>query len=349
MRILLSDLAEKLGVLLHGNGSIEISGVAGIREAGNGELTFLGHPKYEVFLATTGASAVIMPSARDGCRVPWLEASNPYLTFLDALKIFSHDRLGIQPGIHPTAILGQDVTVGRDASIGPYAVIGDHVSLGAEVVLMAGCFIGSDVAIGTGTFLYPNVVVREGTTIGDRVIIHSAAVIGDDGFGFIRDGAVIRKIPQIGKVEIGDDVEIGAGTTIDRATTGTTRIGRGSKIDNLVMIAHNVQIGENAILCAQVGISGSSTVGNDVLLGGQSGLVGHIEIGDRSKVGAQGGVTKSVPADTEVSGYPALPHPQARRIYAAMRYLPDLVRKVRDLNARVRALEEQPRGREEAP
>ncbi len=339
MRLRLSELAAKLGVPLHGDGSIEITGVAGIREAEQGELTFLGHPKYEAFLPATRASAIIMPGPRPDCLIPVLESPQPYLTFLQALKIFSTDRLGILPGIHPTAILGQEVALGEGIAIGPYVVLGDRVTIGDRAVVMAGCFIGSGVRIGAESFLYPNVVIRDGTVIGERVIVHSGVVIGDDGFGFARDGNVIRKIPQIGTVEIGDDVEIGANTTIDRATTGTTRIGSGTRIDNLVMIAHNVQIGTNSILCGQVGISGSTLIGNDVTLAGQAGLVGHIEIGDRVQVGAQGGVTKSIPPGTSVSGYPALPHAQARRIYASMRYLPDMVRTVRELSRRVEELE----------
>jgi UDP-3-O-[3-hydroxymyristoyl] glucosamine N-acyltransferase len=339
MRIRLTDLAERLGVPLHGDGSIEITGVAGIREAQPGELTFLGHPKYEVFLASTRASAIIMTGLPPGRTVPILESPHPYLTFLQALKLFAEDRLGIVPGIHPTAVVSASATLGDGVSIGPHVVVGDQSHLGDRVVLMAGAFVGGDVSVGAESLVYPNAVIREGTRIGQRVIIHSGAVIGDDGFGFTRDGETIRKIPQIGNVEIGDDVEIGANSTIDRATTGTTRIGRGTRIDNLVMVAHNVEIGENSILCAQVGISGSAKVGRDVTLAGQVGLVGHIDVGDRVRVGAQGGVTKSIPADTEVSGYPALPHGQARRIYASMRHLPDMIRLVRELARRLDALE----------
>jgi UDP-3-O-[3-hydroxymyristoyl] glucosamine N-acyltransferase len=339
MRIRLAELAERLGVPLHGDGSIEITGVAGIREAQPGDLTFLGHPKYEVFVGSTRASAIIMAAPPPGRSVPVLQSAQPYLTFLQVLKLFAEDKLGIVPGIHPTAVLSPDVVLGEGVAIGPHVVIGERVRLGDRVVVMAGTYIGGDVVIGAESFLYPNVVVREGTLIGARVIIHGGAVIGDDGFGFTRDGGTIRKIPQIGNVEIGDDVEIGANTTIDRATTGTTRIGRGTRIDNLVMVAHNVEIGENSILCAQVGISGSTRVGDDVTLAGQVGLVGHIDVGDRVRVGAQGGVTKSIPADAEVSGYPALPHAQARRIYASMRHLPDMVRLVRELSHRLDALE----------
>ncbi len=340
MRIRLGELAKRLDVPLHGDDSVEISGVAGIKEAHAGELTFLGNPKYAPFLVTTKASAIIMPSVPADSSISVLESAQPYLTFVKALKIFSNDRLGIVPGVHPTAVVGKGARFGSDLSIGPHVVIGDDVSLGARSVIMSGCFLGSDVVLGEESFLYPNVVIREGSKLGRRVIIHSGAVVGDDGFGFARDGQNIRKVPQIGNVEIGDDVEIGANSTIDRATTGATRIGSGTRIDNLVMIAHNVQIGRNSFLCAQVGISGSTVVGDEVTLAGQVGLVGHIQIGDRVQVGAQGGVTKSIPADTSVSGYPALPHAQARRIYASMRSLPEMLRTVRDLSRRIAELEE---------
>ncbi len=341
MRLRLSDLAKRLGLPLHGNGSIEITGVAAIRDAREGDLTFLGNPKYEAYLAKTGASAIIMPlaSAPADCTIAILDSDNPYAEFLKALQIFAEARAVPMQGIHPTALVAIGVDLGANVALGPHVVIEEGTSLGEGTVVLAGAYIGRHVRIGASCLVYPNAVIREDSVIGSRVIIHAGAVIGDDGFGFMRDGGTIRKIPQIGNVEIGDDCEIGANTTIDRATIGTTRIGRGTRIDNLVMIAHNVEIGENSILCGQVGISGSTIVGDDVTLAGQVGIVGHIEIGDRVRVGAQGGVTKSIPEGTEVSGYPALPHSQARRIYASMRGLPDLIRVVRELKGRVAELE----------
>lgn len=347
MRITLQELAERLGATLHGDGGIEITGVAGIREARPGDLTFLAHPKYEPHLSTTQASAIITSSLRPGCRIPVLESPDPYATFQKALTLFGADRPAVSPGVHPTAILGRDVSVGENASIGPYVVIGDRVRLGQRVAILPGCVIASDVQIGDDSFLFPRVVVREGSILGRRVLIHSGSVIGDDGFGYKRVGETIVKIPQVGNVEIEDDVEIGANTTVDRATAGTTRIGRGTRIDNLVMIAHNVQIGEQTILCAQVGISGSTVVGNHVTMAGQVGLVGHIEIGDGVQVGAQGGVTKSIPPGTSVSGYPAMPHQEARKIYASMRLLPELIRTVRGLVRRIEAVEGRVRHRDQ--
>jgi UDP-3-O-[3-hydroxymyristoyl] glucosamine N-acyltransferase len=335
----LSELAEKLGLPLHGDGSIEITGVAGIREAHTGDLTFLGSPKYEPYLASTVASAIIMPAVRPDCRIAVLLSPDPRLAFVQALKLFEGNRLGVEPGIHPTAVVGRDVHLGAGVAIGPHAVIGDDVFLGDRTAVMAGSYIGRGVRIGGDSLIYPNVVIREDSILGKRVIVHAGAVIGSDGFGFARDGETIRKIPQIGNVEIGDDVEVGANSTIDRATTGTTRIASGTKLDNLVMIAHNVQIGRNGFLCAQVGVSGSTIVGDNVTLAGQSGVIGHVEVGDGVQVGAQGGVTKSIPAGTSVSGYPALPHQQARRIYASVRFLPDMVRTLRHLARRVEELE----------
>jgi UDP-3-O-[3-hydroxymyristoyl] glucosamine N-acyltransferase len=339
VRMRLGDLAEKLGLPLHGDAATVITGVAGIREAGVGDLTFLGSPKYEAYLSTTVASAIIMPEIRSGCRAAILLSPDPRLAFLTALQLFEGERPSIAPGVHATAVLGKDVSLGAGVAIGPNVVLGDSVELGARSVVMAGAFLGDRVRIGADALIYPNVVIREDSVLGSRVILHAGVVIGSDGFGFARDGDTIRKIPQIGNVEIGDDVEIGANTTIDRATTGTTRIDRGTKIDNLVMIAHNVHVGANSFLCAQVGVSGSAVIGRNVTLAGQSGVIGHIEIGDGVQVGAQGGVTKSIPAATSVSGYPALPHQQARKIYAAMRFLPGLMRTIRDLSRKIEELE----------
>lgn len=341
MRLRLSDLSKRLGLTLHGDGSIEITGLAAIRDARKGDLTFLGNPKYGPYLATTEASAIIMPfvAAPSDRSIAILDAENPYAEFLKALQIFAEDRAVSPSGIHPTALVASGARLGANVALGPHVVVEEGSHLGDRTVVLAGCYIGRNVKLGEDCLVYPNAVIREDSVIGARVIIHAGAVIGDDGFGFMRDGGTIRKIPQIGNVVIGDDCEVGANTTIDRATIGTTRIGGGTRIDNLVMVAHNVEIGENSILCAQVGISGSAIVGDDVTLGGQAGVIGHIEIGDRVRVGAQGGVTKSIPEGIEVSGYPALPHPQARRIYAAMRALPDLLRVVRELKGRISELE----------
>jgi UDP-3-O-[3-hydroxymyristoyl] glucosamine N-acyltransferase len=234
MRVRLDELAKRLGADIAGDGTVEITGVGGIREAQPGQITFLANPKYEVYLSETRASAVILGGDHPEIGKPALLCANPYVAFLKVLKLFSADRAVVAPGVHATAIVGEGVALGQDVAVGPYAVIGDGARIGDAVVLMSGVHVGPRCRIGRGTFVYPNVVIREETEIGERVLIHAGAVIGDDGFGFAKDGKSYLKIPQVGNVVIEDDVEIGANTTVDRATTGTTRIGSGTRIDNLV-------------------------------------------------------------------------------------------------------------------
>lgn len=340
MELTLSELAERLNARLSGDGSIVIRGAAGIREAAAGQVTFLANPRYREYLATTSASAVILPENFDDPPIPAILASDPYVAYLDALQILHGDRSEAPPpGIHPTAVLEAGVKLGPDAAIGAHVCIGRNTRLGARAVIMAGAYVGPDVTIGDDCVLFPRATVLGETRIGNRVVLHSGAVIGDDGFGFAPDGDGYRKIPQVGRVVIEDDVDIGANTTIDRATTGETRIARGCRIDNLVMIAHNVQVGENTVICAQTGISGSTRVGRHVTLAGQVGIIGHIEVGDNARVGAQAGVTKSMPAGETYSGYPAQPHLRATRVYAACRRLPEALREIRQLEKRIRELE----------
>ncbi|UCF78152.1 MAG: UDP-3-O-(3-hydroxymyristoyl)glucosamine N-acyltransferase [Candidatus Eiseniibacteriota bacterium] len=341
MRMRLDELAEILDGVVVGDGSVEITGVAGIREAQEGDITFLVNPKYESYAATTKASAVILANDHKRISKPIIQIDNPYLAFLKAVRLFKGDTQKVEVGTHPSAVIGKNVKVGRDVSIGPLVVIEDDVVLGDNVALMASCFVGPRCRIGKGTFVYPNVTLREDVVIGERVIIHSGAIIGSDGFGFAKDGEVYRKIPQVGNVEVGDDVEIGANVTIDRATTGTTLIGRGTKIDNLVQIGHNVVVGENSIIVAQVGISGSTEIGKGVTLAGQVGIVGHIKIGDYAMVGSQAGVTKSVPSRTRVSGYPAAPHEVSKRLHASLKRLPQLLKQFKELDKRVQGLERE--------
>lgn len=335
----LQELADVVGGEVIGDGTVEISGVAGIKEARKGQITFLANPKYEAFLSSTRASAVIAEgNGNFSCSI--IKVQNPYLAFLRVVTMFAAGPLEkYERGIHPTAIVSESASIGKDASVGAYVVVGDNVKIADRATILPLACINEDVTIGEECLIYPHVTIRERCEIGSRVIIHSGAVIGSDGFGYANDGNRHLKIPQIGIVRIEDDVEIGANTTIDRATTGVTLIGRGSKIDNLVQIAHNVVVGENSILAAQVGVSGSTELGKNVVLAGQAGLVGHIKIGEGAKVGAQGGVTKSVPPDTDVSGYPAREHSVARKIYAATTRLPDLLKDFRELQNRVEALE----------
>jgi UDP-3-O-[3-hydroxymyristoyl] glucosamine N-acyltransferase len=340
MKVTLEAVARAIDGTVVGDGSVEITGVAGIREAREGDLTFLANPRYEPYLELTQASAVIVSENHRNIGKPLIQNAHPYLAFLKAVRLFAGEAERPSAGVHPTAVIAEDAFVALDASIGPHVVIERGAVVGARTAVYAGCYIGAKVRLGEEVLLYPNVTIREDCVLGDRVIVHSGTVIGSDGFGFVLDGEVYRKLPQVGNVEIEQDVEIGANVTIDRATTGSTRIGAGSKIDNLVQIAHNVQIGKSCIIVAQVGISGSAQLGDRVVLAGQVGVVGHIEIGDGVTVGAKSGVSKSVKAGERIFGCPvASPLRQAKRIEASIRTLPELIQTVRALKRRVQELE----------
>ena len=337
----LSELAAELGGRVIGDGSTVIRGVAGIREAMPGDLTFIANSRYDSHLAETRASAVICSPERRQAHVPLLVVDNPYLAFQRAVGIFRPDQHRPAPGVHPTAVVAAEAVLGRDVSVGPCCVVESGARLGDRVVLMGGCYVGFGATIGEDTHLYPRVVVREECVVGARCIVQPGAIIGSDGFGFAFDAGRYHKVPQVGNVVIGDDVEIGANTTIDRATTHSTRIGDGTKIDNLVQIGHNVVVGRHCIIVAQVGVSGSTELEDHVTLGGQAGLVGHIRIGKGAMVGAQSGVTKSVPAETVVTGYPATQHTIWKRLQALIHRLPDLFQRSRELEERVAELERQ--------
>src|SRR5687767_12315633 len=279
IRVTLDMVAQAVGGIVIGDGTTEITGVAGIREAREGELTFLAHPRYEPYLEQTRASAVIVADDHRALGKPLIQNPNPYLAFLNAVRFFQGEEERPAPGIHPSAVVAPEAFVDATATVGPNAVVEAGARVGPLAWIGPGCYIGKGVSIGPETRLHPNVTVLEECVLGSRVLVHSGTVIGSDGFGFVRDGEIYRKLPQVGNVVIEDDVELGACVTIDRATMGTTRIGAGSKIDNLVQIAHNVQIGNNCIIVAQVGISGSTTLGDHVVLAGQVGIVGHIHIG----------------------------------------------------------------------
>ncbi len=339
MRKTLKEIAAFLDGEVVGDGSIVITGVSGIKEAQKGEITFLANPKYSPLLEKTQASAIITSREIQPTSKPIIRTENPSLAFAKVMSWAVPEEVKHPEGIHPTAILAKGVSLGRNVAIGPYVVIEDNVSLGDNSVIYSGCFIGHHTRIGSDVLVYANVSIRERITIGNRVIIHSGTVIGADGFGFATIEGAHHKIPQIGTVEIGDDVEIGANVTIDRARFDKTIIGKGTKIDNLVQIAHNVVIGENSIIVAQAGISGSTIIGKNVILAGQAGLVGHITVGDGAVVAAQGGVTKSVPAKTIVSGYPARPHQVAKRVNACVQNLPRLYKIVDKLKKKIAELE----------
>jgi UDP-3-O-[3-hydroxymyristoyl] glucosamine N-acyltransferase len=347
----LAELAELLGARLVGDGTVEITGVAGLREARRGDVTFLVNPRYEGYLVDTGASAVLVAEARPDCAIPQLVAAEPYLAFLTAVKIFRQERPRPAVGVHPLAAVAPGVVLGVDVSIGPHAVIEEGAVIGDRAVIMAQSYVGHRVQVGADSFLYPQVVVREDCRLGQRVVLHSGTVVGADGFGYARHAGSLFKVPQVGNVVLGDDVEVGANTCIDRATTGTTRIGDGTKIDNLVQIGHNVELGRHVIVAAMSGIAGSTRVADDVTIGAQAGVIGHIEIGAGATVASRGGVTKSVPAGAVVSGMlPARPHGIERRIQASIAKLPQLVQRLLRLEQRVAELSgELPADRAGAP
>src|SRR5262245_30272061 len=336
----LGELAQALGGTVVGDDSVVIRGVAGIREALPGDVTFLANARYEGYLGETRASAVICDRTPRIAPVPLLQVDHPYLAFQRAVRWFRPELYQPLPGVHPTAIVSPAAHVGEGASVGPYCTVEAGARIGARTVLMSGCYVGVQATIGEGGLLYPNVTVREECAIGDRCILHPGVVIGSDGFGFAFDAGRSHKVPQVGNVIIGHDVEIGANTTVDRATTDSTRIGDGTKIDNLCQIGHNVVIGRHCIIVAQVGISGSTHLEDYVTIGGQAGIVGHVRLGKGSQVGAQSGVTKSVPADTTVFGTPASPLTFIKRLNAYLQRLPQLFDRTKRLESRVERLEE---------
>lgn len=339
MQRTLKEIAEFIDGEVIGNESTVITGVSGIKEANAGDITFLANPKYFPLMDKTRASAVITSRDVQKTAKPIIRTDNPSLAFAKIISFIMPSEVTHPKGIHPAAILGKKVELGKNVAIGAYTVVEDNASIGENTVIYPGCFIGANTKIGSDTLIYANVSIRERITIGNRVIIHSGTVIGSDGFGFVMIKGMHHKIPQIGTVQIDDDVEIGANVTIDRARFDKTVIGRGTKIDNLVQIAHNVIIGENSIIVAQAGISGSTLIGKNVTLAGQAGLVGHITVGDNAIVAAQAGVTKSVPADTLVSGYPARPHDKAKRVNACIQNLPKLYEAVSALKKKIAELE----------
>lgn len=291
----------------------------------------MANPKYLSLMDGTGASAIITSRDVSSAPKPIIRTDNPSLAFAKVVSLFAKIELNCPKGIHPSALIGKDVKLGKNVAIQAYCIIEDGVEIGDGTLLYAGVYLGQHTKVGKDCIIYPHVSIRERIAIGNGVVIHNGTVIGSDGFGFAKVKGMHHKIPQIGTVVIEDNVEIGANVTIDRARFDKTIIGRGTKIDNLVQIAHNVVIGENSIVVAQTGISGSTVVGKNVTLAGQAGLVGHITVGDNAVVGAQAGVTKSVPANTFVSGYPAKPHKLAKRINACIQKLPELFKKVSQL------------------
>jgi UDP-3-O-[3-hydroxymyristoyl] glucosamine N-acyltransferase len=334
----LGDLAAQLGCQLDGDGDIEIVRVAAIENAGPGDLTFLANSRYAAQLISTAASAVIV-SPEIEARRPVLRTPNPYLAFARAVGLLNPVEPA-PPGIHPTAIVATGATLGDRVSVGPFVVIERGALIGARTIIRAHAVIGAEAVIGEDSVVHARVSIRERVRIGARAVIQDGAVVGSDGFGFAhRADGTHEKIPQVATVVIEDDVEIGANTTIDRPAVGETRIKAGTKIDNLVQIAHGVTVGTNALLAAQVGIAGSTIVGDSVMFGGQVGVTGHVTIGDRVRASAKTGVTGNVPADTFITGYPHMENLEWRKAYAVVRRLPEFRKQLLDLERRLGALE----------
>lgn len=331
----LAEIAKIIDGEVVGDSSVSIRGVSGIKEAKQGEIAFVANPKYFSLIEETSASAIITSRDVHKASKPIIRTESPSLAFAKVIALFTPNEVKRPSGVHPTAVLGKDVRLGKDVAIQAYCVIEEGAEIGDETILYAGVYVGQHTKIGSNCILYPYVSIRERVNIGNRVVIHNGTVVGSDGFGFAKVRGMHHKIPQIGTVVIEDDVEIGANVTIDRARFDKTIIGRGTKIDNLVQIAHNVVIGEDSIVVAQTGISGSTVVGKNVTVAGQAGLVGHIKIGDNAVIAAQAGVTKSVLPNTCVSGYPAKPHHIAKRINAYVQKLPDLFKKVAEIEKRI--------------
>jgi len=342
MQLKLGDIARRLDAGLEGDPEITISGVAGLREAGPEDISFLANPRYGPEVSASGAAAIIVGEDFGGSfSGALLRVTDPYAGFLAVLKEIRPQTRPRPAGVHPAAVVHPSAQVHPTVALGACSVVEAGARIGPGSVLWPGVFVGAGATIGCDCELHPGVTVLHDVRLGDRVIVHSGTVLGSDGYGYVSSAAGHEKIPQLGSVVVEDDVEIGANVAIDRGTLEATRIGRGTKIDNLVHIAHNVTIGEHALIVAQVGISGSTRVGSRVVLGGQAGIVGHLEVGDGARVGAQSGVTKSVPANETVSGYPAMNHDRARKLNAHLRRLPGIVDELKRLQARVVELERE--------
>jgi UDP-3-O-[3-hydroxymyristoyl] glucosamine N-acyltransferase len=328
-----AQLAEQVGATYIGRGDVVIESAAPIETAGPGQISFLSNPKYKKHLAATKASALVLAPGTEAPRCSVIVGPNPYLLFSKIIDVLYPPPYQRRWEIHPTAVIAASARLPKRIDVGPHVVIEDDVCIGENAVLEAGAFIGRKTVIGTNCQIGPNASILHGCRIGNNVVVYAGTVIGSDGFGFAptEPGQEYKKIRQVGWVEIADNVEIGANVTIDRGALGPTVIESGVKIDNLVMIAHNVRVGANSIIVAQTGISGSSRLGRSVILAGQVGLVGHIEIGDGAMVGAQSGVSKSLAPGQAYTGYPARPLMEQRRIDAALSQLPELLKRVTQL------------------
>lgn len=338
----LREIAALVDGNIIGDGDLIIRGVKDIKHALPEDLTFAVEPHLEA-AERCGAGAVIVPETVKFYQKPAICVSNPRAAFIKLLEIYTPP-LKVRRGVHPTAVIGEHAVIGKDVSVMPYAVIEDHAVVGDRSIVYPFVYIGQNTKIGGDCLLYPNVTIRENCVVGDRAIIHSGAVIGSDGFGFVTEGGKHTKMPQIGNVIIEDDVEIGANVGIDRATMDSTVIKRGTKVDNLVHLGHNVTVGEDGLIVAQTGIAGSTTIGDHCTFAGQCGCVGHIEIGDHCTFAARSAPIGDVPAGSFYGGFPARPHRDWLRVQAGMQKTPELVRKMREMEKRLAELEKKLKG-----
>jgi UDP-3-O-[3-hydroxymyristoyl] glucosamine N-acyltransferase len=334
----LESLAREIGGTVKGDGSLELKGVAPLESAGEGDLTFLTNPKYASTAATTRASAILAEKEIPGVSKPFLLSSNPYAALAKVIALFhppAHHEVGVRAG----AFVDPKATVHPQASIASGVTISVGAKVGARTVLYPGVFIGENTVVGEDCILCPNVTVREGCVLGNRVILQPGVVIGSDGFGFAKDGDGYRKIPQVGNVVLEDDVELGANTCVDRAVLGTTRIGKGTKLDNLIQIGHNVIIGKHTVMAALSGISGSTQVGDHVVMGGQVGLAGHLRIGDHVTLATRTGVMEDILDKGLYWGSPSAPMSEEMKNVAAYRQLPELIKRIRTLEKALEKLQ----------
>ena len=339
--MLLKEIAKQIGGKLVGPSDLEISGPAKIDEAGPSEITFLSNQKYKKFLAETKAAAILLDKEIEGLEIPYILVDNAYVAFVFTLNLFNTEQVSEFIGISEKAVVDDSAVIGKNVTLAPNVYIGPNVNIGDNTVIHPGTVIYHGVKIGSDCLLYSNISIRDNCVVGSRVIIHNGCVIGSDGFGFAPVGDKYQKIPQLGNVVIEDDVEIGANTTIDRATLGSTLIQKGTKIDNLVQLGHNVTVGENTVIVSQVGIAGSSKIGTHVTISGQVGIAGHLNIGNNAVLAAQTGVSKDVPEGSIMFGSPALPIMQQKRIDVSLRHLPDMNKKLHALENEIIELKEK--------
>jgi UDP-3-O-[3-hydroxymyristoyl] glucosamine N-acyltransferase len=329
----LGEIASLLGATLeNGDPHAEITGVAGIEEAAAGHITFVANPKYAAAAKTTAASAVIVSEDFPAISTGMLRSKNPYLAFARAIDLF-YQAPQCPAVVHPTAIIAPSAKLGTNAHVGAYVVIADDVEIGDNAVLLPHVVIYRGARIGDNFFAHAHAVVREYCALGDNIVLQNGAIVGCDGFGFARDGDHWEKITQSGPTVLENDVEVQANSCVDRASVGETRIGRGVKIDNLAQVGHGSAVGEHTLLCAQVGLAGSTVVGKNVILAGQVGVAGHCNIGDGVVVTAQSGTHGDIPAGVTVSGSPAFDHKQWLRAVSIFTKLPELAKTVRNLMA----------------